>query len=49
MMTSRSYSRTARGYRTADPAAGRTLKTSFGPVAYVRAFLVPRHGAMEDL
>ena len=34
----------ARGYRTADPAAGRTLKTSCGPVAYVRAFLVPRHG-----
>ena len=28
----------------ADPAAGRTLKTSCGPVAYVRAFLVPRHG-----
>jgi hypothetical protein len=34
----------ARGFRTADPAAGRTLKTSCGPVAYVRAFLVPRHG-----
>jgi hypothetical protein len=34
----------ARGYRTADPAAGRTLKTSCGPVAYARAFLVPRHG-----
>src|SRR5512142_3272059 len=34
----------ARGYRTADPAAGRTLRTSCGPVAYVRAFLVPRHG-----
>jgi hypothetical protein len=34
----------ARGYRTADPAAGRTLKTSCGPVAYVRAFLVPRRG-----
>jgi hypothetical protein len=33
-----------RGYRTADPAAGRTLKTSCGPVAYVRTFLVPRHG-----
>src|SRR5947209_18572473 len=33
-----------RGYRVADPAAGRTLKTSCGPVAYVRAFLVPRHG-----
>jgi hypothetical protein len=24
----------ARGYRVADPAAGRTLKTSCGPVAY---------------
>ena len=34
----------ARGYRMADPAAERTLKTSCGPVAYVRAFLVPRHG-----
>jgi hypothetical protein len=34
----------ARGYRVADPAAGRTLKTSCGPVAYVRAFLVPRSG-----
>jgi hypothetical protein len=34
----------ARGYRTADPAAGRTLKTSCGPIAYVRAFLVPRAG-----
>ena len=33
-----------RGYRVADPAAGRTLKTSCGPVAYVRAFLVPRRG-----
>jgi hypothetical protein len=33
-----------RGYRVADPAAERTLKTSYGPVAYVRAFLVPRHG-----
>jgi hypothetical protein len=33
-----------RGYRTADPAAGRTLKTSCGPVPYVRAFLVPRRG-----
>ena len=32
------------GYRVADPAAGRTLKTSCGPVAYVRAFLVPRRG-----
>jgi hypothetical protein len=34
----------ARGYRVADPAAGRTLKTSCGPVAYVRAFVVPRFG-----
>jgi hypothetical protein len=34
----------ARGYRVADPAAGRTLKTSCGPVPYVRAFLVPRRG-----
>jgi hypothetical protein len=34
----------ARGYRVADPAAERTLKTSCGPVAYVRAFLVPRQG-----
>jgi hypothetical protein len=34
----------ARGYRTADHAAGRALRTSCGPVAYVRAFLVPRHG-----
>ena len=34
----------ARGSRVADPAAERTLKTSCGPVAYVRAFLVPRHG-----
>jgi hypothetical protein len=34
----------ARGYRMADPAAKRTLKTSCGPVAYVRAFFVPRHG-----
>jgi hypothetical protein len=33
-----------RGYRVADPAAGRALKTSCGPVAYIRAFLVPRHG-----
>src|SRR4051794_19713689 len=33
-----------RGYRTADPAAGRTLKTSCGPVPYVRALLVPRRG-----
>jgi hypothetical protein len=34
----------ARGYRVADPAAGRTLKTSCGPVPYARAFLVPRRG-----
>src|SRR4051794_20375499 len=34
----------ARSYRVADPAAGRTLKTSCGPVVYVRAFLVPRQG-----
>jgi hypothetical protein len=34
----------ARGYRVADPAAERTLKTSCGPVAYVRAFLVPWPG-----
>jgi hypothetical protein len=34
----------ARGYRVADPAAARTLKTSCGPVAYARAYLVPRHG-----
>jgi hypothetical protein len=34
----------ARGYRTADPAAPRTLKTSCGPVTYIRAFLVPRRG-----
>ena len=33
-----------RGYRVADPAAGRTLKTSCGPVPYVRAFLLPRRG-----
>jgi hypothetical protein len=33
-----------RGYRVADPAAARTLKTSCGPVAYVRAFLIPRRG-----
>src|SRR5512135_3818312 len=33
-----------RGDRVADPAAERTLKTSCGPVAYVRAFLVPRRG-----
>jgi len=34
----------ARGYRVADPAAGRTLKTSCGSAAYARAFLVPRRG-----
>ncbi len=34
----------ARGYRVADPAAERTLKTCCGPVTYVRAFLVPRQG-----
>jgi hypothetical protein len=34
----------ARGYRVADPAAERTLKTSCGPVPYVRAYLVPRRG-----
>jgi hypothetical protein len=33
-----------RGYRVADPSAARTLKTSCGSVAYVRAFLVPRRG-----
>jgi hypothetical protein len=31
-----------RGYRLADAEAPRTLKTSCGPVTYVRAFLVPR-------
>src|SRR3954452_5357945 len=34
----------ARGYRVADPAAERTLKTSCGPVVYRRAFLVLRLG-----
>ncbi len=34
----------ARGYPVADPAAARTLKTGCGPVTYLRAFLVPRHG-----
>jgi hypothetical protein len=34
----------ARGYRTADPDAERTLKTSCGPVTYIRAYLVPRRG-----
>jgi hypothetical protein len=33
-----------RGYRVADPAAGRTLKTSCGSVPYIRALLVPRRG-----
>jgi hypothetical protein len=39
----------ARGDRVADPAAGRALKTSCGPVAYARAFLVPRHGGGPGL
>ena len=34
----------ARGYRLADGAAERTLKTSCGPVTYFRAFLVLRRG-----
>src|SRR5262249_60687916 len=34
----------ARGSRTADPAAERTLKTSCGEVTYPRAYLVPRYG-----
>jgi hypothetical protein len=34
----------ARGYRTADPDAERTLKTSCGEVTYPRAYLVPRYG-----
>src|SRR4051794_38482101 len=34
----------ARGYRTADPAAERTLKTSCGEVTYQRTYLVPRSG-----
>src|SRR3954447_9738682 len=34
----------ARGYRTAAPDAERTLKTSCGPVTYIRAFLAPRRG-----
>src|SRR5262249_15815350 len=33
-----------RGYRLADAEAPRTLKTSCGPVTYLRAFLVPRRG-----
>jgi len=33
-----------RGYRVADDAAERTLKTSCGEVTYQRAYLVPRHG-----
>jgi hypothetical protein len=33
-----------RGYRLADAEAKRTLKTSCGPVTYLRAFLVPRRG-----
>ena len=34
----------ARGSRVADPTAPRTLKTSCGPVASVRAFCMPRPG-----
>jgi hypothetical protein len=34
----------ARGYRMADPAADRTLKTTCGPVTYIRAFFIPRYG-----
>jgi hypothetical protein len=34
----------ARGYRVADAAAPRTLKTSCGPVTYHRAYLLPRRG-----
>jgi hypothetical protein len=33
-----------RGYRLADAAAVRTLKTGCGPVTYGRAFLIPRRG-----
>jgi len=33
-----------RGYRLADAAAPRTLKTSCGSVTYGRAFLIPRRG-----
>jgi hypothetical protein len=33
-----------RGYRVADDGAQRTLKTVFGPVAYGRAYLVPKDG-----
>ena len=33
-----------RGYRVANPNAGRTLKTSCGDVRYCRAHLIPRHG-----
>ena len=33
-----------RGYRVADDAAERTLKTSCGDVPYHRAYLLPRHG-----
>jgi Transposase len=29
-------------YRVADPSADRTLKTVYGPVSYVRAYLFPR-------
>jgi hypothetical protein len=39
----RSWTQT-RGYRVADDAAERTLKTSCGAVTYHRAYLVPRRG-----
>ena len=39
----------ARGYRVADPAAGRTLKTSCGPVAYARAVPVYRGGVGKSV
>lgn len=34
----------ARGYHVSEADAPRTLKTAFGPVAYVRAYLIPRDG-----
>jgi hypothetical protein len=34
----------ARGYRVSEADAPRTLKTTFGPVEYVRAYLVPTQG-----
>jgi hypothetical protein len=34
----------AQGYRLADAQAPRTLKTVCGPVPYVRAYLIRRHG-----